>query len=333
MNQELAAAIEKMYRCRVKSLKPKRTVWLCETDRGTWVVKGYSDFQKAAWVTYLSRTLHDRGFLDVVRYLPTIQGVPVFKWNNTYMTVMERMPGREGSYFHKSDVMLSLRKLAEFHKYSVRIPQGPPPEEGIPLIVKWEKRYESFLCIQQEIESGRIKPSRLTYLVQRNAPTILKEAKYTLDVARCSGLAAEYTSALYRQHIAHKDLASHNFLISAFRQSIIDLDTAAYDTPLVDIVQLISRALVLQRWDLNVFTEAIETYRQILPLSEAQVALIFLLLRFPDNFIREVTGVFEKRKNFQENQVEYYLRIIMKNWQHRERFFAGYENFIYNNYV
>jgi hypothetical protein len=62
MSQELAAAIEKMYRCRVIRLKPKRTVWLCDTNLGSWVVKGYPDFQKAAWVTHLSMFLPFRRY-------------------------------------------------------------------------------------------------------------------------------------------------------------------------------------------------------------------------------------------------------------------------------
>jgi CotS family spore coat protein len=329
MSQELAAAIEKMYHCRVTRIRPKRTVWLCDTNRGSWVIKGYTEFKKAAWVTYLSQTLHQRGFHDVVRYIPTIQNVPVFKWKNSYVTAMERIPGREGSYFHRMDILHSLRKLAEFHLHSMHIPGGPPPEEGVPLLVKWEKRYESFVQIYNQIQNGSVRQNRLTNLIQNGAPSILQEAEYVLDIARKSALAVEYANSFYQQHVAHKDLASHNFLLSGIRSSIIDLDTAAYDTPLVDIIQLINRALVLQEWDLSIFNEAIEAYRQIRPLSDAQVALIFLLLRFPDNYMREVTGVFEKRKNFQASRVEYYLAIIMKNWRRRERFFAGYEHFIY----
>jgi CotS family spore coat protein len=330
MSQELAAAIEKIFNCRVIHLKSKRTVWLCDTDRGGWVIKGYNDFQKAAWVTHLSHTLHQRGFHDTVRYIPTIQNVPVFKWKDSYMTAMERLPGREGSYFHKNDIIHSLKKLAEFHLHSIYIPGGPFPEAGVPLISKWEKRYKSFYDIYQQIQNGHIQQNRLTHLIQNNAPSILQEAMYTLNIARKSAIAAEYTNSLYQHHVAHKDVASHNFLLSAARQTIIDLDTAHYDTPLTDIIQLISRALILQEWNLSVFTEAIEAYRQIRPLSDEQVALIFLLLRFPDNFMREVTGVFEKRKSYQENQVEYYLTVIMKNWHRRERFFDGYEHFIYS---
>lgn len=329
MDEELIASIEKMYRCRVIRLRPKRTVWLCDTNRGNWVIKGYDDFNQAAWVTHLSHTLHQRGFRDVVRYILTIQNVPVFKWKDYYMTAMERIPGREGSYFNKADILHSLTKLAEFHLHSMFIPGGPPPEKGVPLLVKWEDRYRSFLHIHSQIQNSENRQSRLAQLIQSGAPAILKEAEYVLDVARRSLLTGEYTASLYQQHIAHKDLASHNFLLSGRRSFLIDLDTAAYDTPLVDIIQLISRALVLQGWGLSIFTEAIEAYRSIRPLSDTQVALIFLLLRFPDNFMREVTGVFEKRKNFQASRVEQYLAIIMKNWQHRERFFAGYEHFLY----
>lgn len=329
MDRELIAAIEKMYHCRVIRLRPKRAVWLCDTDRGNWVIKGYDDFAQAAWVTHLSRTLHQRGFRDVVRYIPTIQNVPIFKWKEDYMTAMERIPGREGSYFNKVDILHSLEKLAEFHLHSTFIPGGPPPEEGIPLLVKWENRYRSFLDIHSQIQNSDTRQSRLTQLVQSGAPTILREAEYVLDVAKRSALAEEYVASFHQHHVAHKDLASHNFLLSGTHSSIIDLDTAAYDTPLVDIIQLISRALVLQGWSLSAFTEAIEAYRSVRPLSDAQVALIFLLLRFPDNFMREVTGVFEKRKNFQASRVEQYLAIIMKNWKRRERFFAGYEHFFY----
>ncbi|MBN6186492.1 phosphotransferase [Aneurinibacillus sp. BA2021] len=329
MSRELAAAIETVYCCRVVRCKPKRTVWLCDTDRGSWVVKGYDDFNKAVWVTRLAHTLHQRGFTDVVRYVPTVQHVPVFKWNDQYMTAMQRLPGREGSFVHLSDIIHSLRKLAEFHLYSASIPGGPPPDPGIPLIVKWEKRYQSFLNIYQQLQNEGERQGRLAHLVRTGAPAILREADYVLNIARNSALTAEYTRSFYQQHIAHKDVASHNFLICGTQTSIIDLDTAGYDTPLTDIIQLISRALVLQGWRGSVFNDAIDAYRRIRPLSREQVALIFLMLRFPDNFMREVTGVYERKRSYQASRVEQYLSIVMKNWNRRERFFTAYEQFLY----
>jgi CotS family spore coat protein len=331
MDHTLPSIIEQMYMCRVMRIRPKRTVWMCETDKGHWTLKGYETFDKAAWVTQLSGLLHARGFHDVVRYVNTIQEVPVFKWNGKYMTAMEKIPGREGRYFHRHDIIHSLQTLARFHSYSKGISEGPAPRlDEVPLLAKWKKRRDQF----EEIVRGlQVTPqkNRLGKLILSASSSILNEADYTLQVAGASSLTWEYQLALMRQQIVHKDLASHNFIIGTARKAIIDLDTAAYDTPLVDIVQLISRALVQQGWDANLFYSAIEAYREIQPLTDSQVALIYLLLRFPDNFMREVNGLFERRKYFYSSRVESYISLIMRHWDNRQRFFDGYEHFIYSN--
>lgn len=329
MEQSLVTAIEQMYNCRVTRLRARHTVWHCETNRGTWIIKGYDDFPQAAWVTRLATLLHERGFTNVIRYVPTIQNVPVFKWNDRYMTAMEYMPGRNGSYFHRTDIIRAIQTLAHFHLFSSNIPYGPPPEIGIPLLTKWEKRLEDFQNVCTRLENQELPRTRLTQLVQLNASPIQEEANYVLMIARNSLLTQDYKEALRDQRISHKDLASHNFLIHNEHTSLIDFDTAGYDTPIVDLVQLLNRALVLQYWDMDVFEQAISAYRAIRPLTEQQVALIFLLIRFPDNFLREVNGVYDSGLNPHISRVEYYVSILLKGKKRRASFFSGYERFLY----
>ena len=328
MERSLTAAIEHMYNCRVIRLKACRTVWLCDTTRGTWIIKGYDDFAESAWVTRLSALLHGRGFTRTVRYIPTIQHVPVFKWNDRYMTAMEYLPGRSGSYFHRTDIMDAVRTLAHFHLLSSSIPYGPPVKPGVPLLTKWQNRLESFQNICTRLENRELPPTRLTELIWANASYIQDEAAYVLDIARRSILSREYEQALGEQWIAHKDLASHNFLLHNEHTSLIDLDTAEYDTPLADLVQLLNRALVLQYWNMDVFEQAISAYREIRPLTEEQVALVFLLTRFPDNFLREVTGVYDSGLHPHTNRVQHYVTILLKGRESRNAFFSGYEHFL-----
>jgi CotS family spore coat protein len=327
--QDFISRVEKAYGLKVSGLTKKQVVLIGNSNKGSVVIKGYRNSKRAHWVTHLSRTLLSRGMEDITEYLYTRDGFPYFTWKDTTYTVMRKEAGRSASYFNRQDILIAARTLAWFHKNSTYIEGGPQPDPNVPLLSKWSMRAKRFQEIVSEIKSAG-QAGRLERLIQTASNSILREARYAYIIAGRSSLTAEYNRSISKLHVIHRDLASHNFIIGkSGRATVIDLDTAAYDTPIVDLSQFVSRVMVQQEWDLGLFDAIINAYGAIRPLSDQDAALIFLLLRFPDNYLREVCGLYDRKKGFRASRVEYYLSLIMRHWEKRREFFSGYEYFLY----
>ncbi len=326
MSETFLPTLEKAFRCHIYGGKPRRNVYLLRTSRGHWVVKAYEEEAQARWVTQLGRSLHEQGFHHTVLYLTSIDGCMVIPHDGRYYTVMKAIDGSEAQYASRSDVKKTAETLARFHL----VARGTPVKAGVsgvksPLIEKWEDRLAHFERIVDKI-ARRGAQSRFEQLVLGMASEAKQDGRRALEAAWHLPLSAEMERAYRLGTLAHRDVASHNFLITERGSCyLIDLDTVAVDMQLADLVQFASRMLLLQGYSLEVFCEAMEAYGKILPLSDGQIQTIHHLLRYPDNVLREVTGVYAKRPGYRVRGVMQLLQLERKYRQERRVFFQAGE--------
>lgn len=327
MDFEWIQLVQQEWKCQVKSVKGKRKAFLVETNRGPLFIKSYGSVEKAEWVITLSEQLIEKGFSQTLQYIYTARGFPYFSYLGRYYVATRPIKGRDARYSSRSDIMASVRCLGQFHRYARQISGGPLLRTpSAPLITKWEDRYHRFSKIITHLKNGYYLGG-LEKKIVRYAPFILKEAEIALDLARRSPLNTEYQQAVQQRCVSHRDLASHNFIVDQQAAYLIDYDTAMYDTQLVDVIQMLNRTLDEQAWDFDVFADMMEEYQKISPITETQTALSFLLLRYPDNFMREVVGLYEGNLQFVPKKIETYLSMIIRNWQERSKFFQGARHF------
>jgi CotS family spore coat protein len=329
MDNTLVPYLERIFRCHIHGVKPQRKVWLAKSDRGLWIVKGYSQREKAEWVTRLSAMLHEKGFYHTVQYLGNDAGEQVFPINGHYYTVMKAIIAREANNASLYDVKRSAATLARFHQAAKGFPAvvtlaGYKP----PLLEKWEGRLEEFNRIASKI-AKRGPQNRLEQIVLGLAGQVRKDAEQALERSYMMPLAAEMQQAAIKGTLAHHDVASHNFLITKGGSCyLIDLDTVGSDMQLADLVQFFGRMLLLQGYSLYAFHEAIDAYNKIKPLRETQIWMIHQLLRYPDNILREVTGLYAKRPGYRVRNVQQLLLLERRYQEERERFLSAEEQIL-----
>lgn len=322
MNKGLIASLEKAFRCQVLGVKPKRNVNLLKTDRGHWIIKGYKQLEKAMWVTQLSDALREKGFFHTVKYIPDVNGSKILPYEDRYYTVMKMIDGQEADNASLHDVKKTAETLALFHVAAQGFPVANTyAYEGNPVLLdKWESRLEHFERITWSIEQHGAQ-SKLEQVISLMGEAVIRDAREILRSAYKLPLTPELFSALERGTLAHRDVASHNFLLTP-RDScyLIDLDTVGHDLQLVDLVQLMSRMLLLQEYRIESFVEAIEAYSKINYLSDTQIWMIHQLLRYPDNFLREVTGIYSQRPGYHVRGVLHLIQMEGRLQQARQNF-------------
>lgn len=328
MNKGLIPALEKAFRCQIHGVKPKRNVNLLKTDRGHWILKGYKQLEKAMWVTQLSDALRQKGFLHTVQYVSDAGGSKIFRFEERYYTMMKMIDGQEADNASLYDVKKAAETLARFHVAAQGFPvvQKTYTYEGTPVLLdKWESRLEHFERITWSIEQNGPQ-TKLEQLIQQMAEVVIRDGQEILQAAYKLPLTPEMFGAMERGTLAHRDVASHNFLLTQKGSCyLIDLDTVGHDLQLVDLVQLMSRMLLLQNYRVDSFVEAIEAYSKINYLSDTQIWMVHQLLRYPDNFLREVTGLYGSRPGYHMRGVLQLVQMEGKLFQSRHHFLKAGE--------
>lgn len=322
MNKGLIASLEKAFRCQIHAVKPKRNVNLLKTDRGFWIIKSYKQLEKAVWVTQLSDALRERGFLHTVQYVPDVGGAKIFADEDRYYTIMKMIDGREADNSSLFDVKKTAETLARFHAAAQGFPvsQKYAFEGKSALLDKWEARLEHFERITWGIEQNGPQ-SKLEQVILQMADSIIADGQEMLQSAYKLPLTPELFSAMERGTLAHRDVASHNFLVTPRNSCyLIDLDTVGHDLQLVDLVQLMSRMLFLQEYRMGSFIEAMEAYSKVNYLSDTQIWMVHQLLRYPDNILREVTGLYGNRPGYHLRGVQQLVQMEGKLQQARQVF-------------
>ncbi|QRG69424.1 phosphotransferase [Brevibacillus choshinensis] len=327
MNKGLIASLEKAFRCQIHAVKPKRNVNLLKTDRGYWIIKGYKQMDKAVWVTQLSDALREKGFLHTVQYVPDGGGAKIFPYDDRYYTIMKMIDGREADNASLYDVKKTAETLAHFHVAArgFPVPHQYAFEGKSTLLDKWESRLEQFERITWGIEQNGPQ-SKLEQVIQQMSMPIIQDGQHLLQSAYKLPLTPELFTAMEIGTLAHRDVASHNFLVTP-RSScyLIDLDTVGHDVQLVDLVQLMSRMLLLQEYRMSSFIEAMEAYSKVNYLSDTQMWMVHQLLRYPDNFLREVTGLYSNRPGYHLRGVQQLVQMEGKLLQERQAFLRAGE--------
>ncbi|UFJ39033.1 phosphotransferase [Brevibacillus humidisoli] len=321
MNEAFLSALEKNFGCHINGVKPRRNVLFVRTNRGNWVIKAYKDKEKAQWVTQLSHLLQENGFSHTVSYLQTEENGPVFPYGNHFYTIMKAIDGRESSYAFQDDIRQAALTLARFHRAArswnpglVQFRYKPP------LIEKWETRLTEFTRIAERI-AARGPVNRLESMIQSMAPEVLRDSRQVLEQSYRMPLIAEMHQAIEEGTVAHRDVASHNFLLTPSGECyLIDLDTAHFDMQLVDLVQFVGRMLLLQGYQPGIFTDVINAYSIVNPLQDNQIRMIHQLLRYPDNILREVTGVYSRRPGYRARGAMQLLQLEGRYRRQRNHF-------------
>lgn len=329
MEEGLFPSLEQAFRCQILGVKPRRNVYFVKTNRGLWVVKGYSDRFKAEWVTQLAQELRERGFHHTVQYISDIRGQTVFPYNDQHYTIMKAIEGREANNSSLIDVKKSASALARFHQAAQGFPT--PQELGChrPSIMdKWETRLQQFDQIVGKLKK-REPQNRIEQTIHLMVKEVKRDAGQVLEQLYKIPLFSEMENAILTGTMAHRDVASHNFLIASSGSCyLIDLDTVDNDMQLVDLVQLMGRMLLMQEYKFESFMDAIEAYTKIKPLSDTQIWMVFQMLRYPDNVLREVTGVYHKRPGYSARGVQELLQLERK-LRHARRAFLQSEQRIF----
>jgi CotS family spore coat protein len=288
-------------------------LWMIETEgKSFWIAKSVRNSLHLRWWLQVDSILRQRGFMNML---------PIWTDQKNWM-LTPFCAGNRGSYRLLDHVQRAVYQLARFHHLGRYLPIPPPSSQAAFLLAgRIKRRLDSFAQMMHHSDSI---PGEEGEFLRHYAPLFYQDGIRTWQQLQQTPLYGLIRKDVQQRAVAHRDLASHNWLFTKNRCWLIDFDTAGYDGQIGDLWQITARILHEHRWSERVWQLILETYQAVRPLSQAEKEVLVALLAFPNDFFREASGWWRRRKGFHQDAVFSFLKRLAherKLWQKQVRSF------------
>ncbi|MBA4541368.1 phosphotransferase [Thermoactinomyces daqus] len=295
--------LERILHTEVRNITPYRRNWYIETAQMHWIAKRMHT-GRLQWWCRVDNELRQRGFQAML---------PICSDGQNWL-LTPFIKGKSGKYSRLEDVKSMVKILAAFHQTGRELWTPPRKEAAFLLYQRVAERLARFYQVLRRVNKVEGDLGKLLVKVGKD---------FYLEGLRCWEKLErlplkEFCYQEYeRRCLAHRDLASHNWLIGEDRTIwLIDFETADYDCQAGDVWQMASRMLTENDWNEDCGEMFLNAYESVRPLSWLEKKIIATLFQFPNDFFREVVGLAEKKRNFYtQHSLPYLVKII----EHRDK--------------
>jgi len=293
--------IEWLLKTKVKKIVPYQKHYLVYTmDQKKWYVKKNKNKVHLRWWSFVDAELRSRGFT----------AMPTFYTDGYELAVTSWIHGRIGSYRNLDQALRLVRQLARFHFVGQALQTPPKQEVAFLFVDRLYHRLSKFYKLMKRVDTI---PGAFGRLLTQYGP------QFYADGYRVWQKLKQFPFQEYvlweRQHrrLAHRDLASHNWIMDERKVWLIDFDLADYDSQLGDIWQMFTRIMADKKWDPSLYQELLRNYESIRPLSELERKMLNVLIFFPNEFMREAIGLANRQRGYSFSATYPYLERIAIN--------------------
>lgn len=279
--------IEWLLHREVRKIVPYRKHWLVYTvDQKKWMVKRIKAEEHLRWWYAIDGELRSRGF----------QMMPSFYTDGIETIITPWIEGKIGNYRDLNQATVMVKQLAFFHRTGQRL-QTPPKQEGAFLFFeRLYHRLKEFYHLMNQVD--RI-PGKLGKLLVEVGPLFYADGHRVWRKLQQLPFQEAVLWERQNHRLAHRDLASHNWVIDQQRRIwLIDFDMAEYDSQLGDIWQMFTRIMAEHSLSHKLYQKLLTNYESIRPLHALEKKLLRVLIDFPNEFMREAIGLAKNKKGY-----------------------------------
>lgn len=279
-------------------------VYLVDTNKASYIIKGYSSHNKLRLQQTFTRTIRTEGFKKTYAYVQHLSQHLLYH-EGTYYGCIEYLKPHTTTFTFSThrNRQEGLKLLKEFHGVtSIVTPRYKTLLSTHDILGKWQERFEIF---QRNI------PVLQYFIGQEELQEMLEWANWSL-----TGMAQKEGFFKEEPHvILHGDVAHHNFLRDeAGVLHLIDFDLITIGPECLDFLQYANRILPFLDWSLPSLGRYREMQRFIV-----QPAFLYGLA-FPADIFREWNRVIREKTYTKTQRLQYVRELTLGQFQQRKDF-------------
>ena len=252
------------------------------TDRGLCVLTPYNGSPvRLAWECELQKKLLEQGFSNLDVVLPNREdGFIVYDKYRSPFIVKKAYEGKECNLKEEKELRRACENLALLHKVLRSLDDFQVENRNTPSLLQMQRAKASELKrIRNYIKkSGRKMEFELTF-------TSCYEQFYQEAVEVLCWLEGKPASFYQRGFgICHGAYHQHNVLLTEENVYTLNLGQFHYNQQLMDLYNIVRKALEKNQYQKKIFDGAMEAYGKILPLEKEDHEILYGFFSFPEKF-------------------------------------------------
>ncbi len=273
--------------------------------------------------------LNQRGFSKMTPLIPTKTGeTSVFDPNFAY-TLFDWIEGRQCDYRNKTELVDSMKVLADFHQKTSGF--TPPPTSNMrdhlgKCLKHFEERYQDLLRFKELALTLPKDQFAASYLA--NVEAYLTMAAEAIAKMKKSDYHTLVEQARLKKTFCHGDPATRNFILTPENEIfMIDFDSCRLDLPIMDAIKFTRRIMKKYRWQYPVAKLVIDSYQAVNPLSSSELAVMKAVFFFPQKFWRLAIRYFDQHAAYGPARLLRKFQKYVRNKDHMVQFQQQFSNY------
>jgi len=221
--------------------------------------------------------------------------------------------GRAPDARNPVDLTACAHCLARFHDASAKVPLSPASAKSTLGCWPIKFREDTLLLASRVKEAGSHTGDLADFL--REVGYDLLEQAFRVELALAQSDYQRICKQAQRgqTHVCHGDCGDANFVMTSSGAYLLDFETLRIDIPAYDIYRLVRLQAKANAWDPGLSLAMLDAYRDVRPLTRADLTLALLWLQFPRKAVRSVRSPHIWERN------EYTQKRLHAAWEEMER--------------
>lgn len=321
--------IAENYGLDVRNLFPYKDMLVVTTPYGRKALKRIPfSPERIIFVHGAKEHLTGNDFERVDRYICTSSGQPYFIYSGSCYCLTDYIDGRESNFDNDSDVRLAARVLAQLHNASKGYvaPLGSKVQDELGrLPLYFVKRLDDIKKMRKQAKKGK---SKFDELFLQYAQYFVETAEDAIDELASSHYKELVEKARGEGLFCHHDFTQHNIIMAGERATVTSFDYCCFELRIYDLANLIRRKMRKCDWDISKAELIINSYNSVEPITEDELYVMKIILRFPQKFWRVVNRYYNSRRCWSERSSVIRLQEVIDEVGPFEEFLRRYDTFV-----
>ncbi len=323
------------YNVTVRRRYRSRGGWLLETNDGPRLLREYDSVRcHFDLENKIKEHLMQRGFVHIDEVVPTRADNLVLELENGEKYIMYRwFPGEECNLRSVRELALAGENLGRLH--------GALEDFDMESITKETQEEEKQnLPREENLLSLYLRHNRELGRVNRYMKNKKRKTEFEIQAINCfygyyekACEAAkrlensDYYKAICQSDktLCHGDYNYHNLILFEKGVATVGFEKAGAGIPLLDLTYFMRKTLEKNEWQTEAGEAVLDGYQKAMPLEEAQLEFVGIMLRYPEKYWKLLNQYFNKKKSWLSAKSLEKLKNVGNQEVKREKFLRFFE--------
>lgn len=315
--------ILEQYELEIRSTAKGRGALICDTDKGTMLLKEFrGSKERAAFLYDILGFLDAQGFVTETIF-PTKEGEVLVKDESNEITYLLKnwYLGKECDVKNRDEILLAVKKLAGFHNltkcYDKEIPNFLRADKN-GLLKEYEKHNRELNKVKNYVRSKH-KKNDFEMLFMKVYDNYRKQAEEVTEQLKKQCEELEEVTYAKMLGICHGDYNQHNVLFSKGECALLNFEQMTYDVMVQDLANFIRKILEKYNWNTGLGIEMITVYDNVRKLMPEELEQLYLRLAYPKKYWKIANHYCNSRKSWISGRdIEKLQKIIAQEEQRKQ---------------